>query len=101
MFFILKSFKIDILSLYQKKTKSVKNKSFFLVIPYAKERNYLALKRLSPVLRETTSKHDGNFCCLNFLHSFKTIKNKLESYKNCVKRKIFGILLCLLNTLRY
>ena len=52
-------------------------------------------------MREITSKHDGDFCCLNFLHSFKTIKNKLESYKNCVKRKIFGILLCPLNTLRY
>ena len=47
-------------------------------------------------MREITSKHDGDFCCLNFLHSFKTIKNKLESYKNCGKRKIFR-----LNTLRY
>ena len=101
MFFILKSFKIDILSLYQNKTKSVKKQVIFLVIPNAKERNYLALRKLSAVLREITSKHDGDFCCLNFLHSFKTIKNKLESYKNCVKRKIFGILLCLLNTLRY
>ena len=95
MFFILKSFRIDILSLYQHKTKSVKKQVIFLVIPNAKERDYLALKKLSPVLREITSKHDGDFCCLNFLHSFKTIKNKLESYKNCVKRKIFR-----LNTLR-
>ena len=86
MFFIQNSFKIDILSLYQNKTKSVKEQVIFLVIANAKERNHLALKKLSAVLREITSKHDGEFCCLNFLHSFKTNKNKLESYKNFAKK---------------
>ena len=86
MFFIQNSFKIDILSLYQNKTKSVKKQVIFLVIANVKERNHLALKKLYAVLREITSKHDGEFCCLNFLHSFKTIKNKLESYTNFAKK---------------
>ena len=76
MFFILKSFKIDILSLYKKRTKSVKNKSFFLVIPYAKERNYLALKRLSPVLRETGQ---GHFQILLIILQKEFIKSNLNT----------------------
>ena len=37
--------------------------------------HYLAVKKLSTLLRGITSKHRGNFYCLNCLHSFRT-KNK-------------------------
>ena len=43
--------------------------------------HYLAVKKLSASLRGITSKNDGDFYCLNCLHSFRT-KNKLELHKN-------------------
>ena len=59
MFFILK-LKKYILSPFQNKTKSLKSKLF---LNYPKRRK-----------TKITSKHDGDFCSLNFLHSFKTKK---------------------------
>ena len=41
-------------------------------------------KKLSALLRTTTSKYHGNFYCLNCLHSFE-IERKLESYKRVCK----------------
>ena len=38
--------------------------------------HYLAVKKLSALLRGITSKNSGAYCCLNCLHSFRT-KNKL------------------------
>ena len=73
MFFILK-LKKYILSPFQNKNKSLKNKLFF---------NYPKWRRT-----EITSRHDADFCCLNFLHSFKT-ENKLESHKNLCENKDF------------
>ena len=50
---------------------------------------YLAVKELSALLRGTTSKHYGDFCCLNYFHFFRT-KNKLEWHKKvCEKKKDF------------
>ena len=40
----------------------------------------LTVKILSALLRGITSKNNGDFYCLNCLHSFRT-KNKLESHK--------------------
>ena len=37
-----------------------------------KDRHYLTVKKLSALLREITSKRDGDFYCLNCLHSFRT-----------------------------
>ena len=45
-------------------------------------------KRLSPLLRRITSKHDSDFYCLNCLDLFRT-KNKLESHKNACENKYF------------
>ena len=42
--------------------------------------HYLAVKKLSALLRGITSKHHGDFYCLNCFHSFATEK-KLESHK--------------------
>ena len=50
--------------------------------------NYLAVRKLSTLLRRITSKHHDDFYCLNCLHSFATEK-KLESHKKYVKIKIF------------
>ena len=53
-----------------------------------KQWHYLAVKQLSALLRRITSKNNGDFYCLNCLHSFRT-KNKLESYKRASKNKYF------------
>ena len=43
--------------------------------------HYLAVKKLSALLKGTTSKHDGDFYCLNCFSSFGT-KNALEKLEN-------------------
>ena len=53
-----------------------------------KQWHYLAVKKLSALLRAITSKHYGDFYCLNFFHSFRT-KNKLESHKRVSENKDF------------
>ena len=50
--------------------------------------HYLAVKNLSTLLRGVTSKHHGNFYCLNCLHSFRT-ENKLKSHEKICKNKYF------------
>ena len=50
------------------------------MIPNAEKEgwHYLVVKKLSILLRGITSKHHGDFYCLNCLHSFRTEK-KLKS----------------------
>ena len=50
--------------------------------------HYLAVKKLSTLLRGITSKHDGDFYYLNSLHSFRT-ENKLKSHEKVCKNNIF------------
>ena len=59
------------------------------MIPNGEGLNYLAVKKLSVLLIGIASKHKGDFCCLNCLHSFRTMK-KLESHKKVFKNKIFA-----------
>ena len=47
--------------------------------------HYLAIKKLSTLLKRITSKNHGDFYCLNCLHSFRT-ENKLKPH---VKIKMF------------
>ena len=55
--------------------------------------HYLEVKKLSALLRGITSKHYGNFYCLNFLHYFRT-ENKPKSHeKVCKNRDICGIVM--------
>ena len=49
------------------------------MIPNGEGWHYIAVKRLPVLLRGITSKHHGDFCCLNCLYSFRTY-NKLESH---------------------
>ena len=50
--------------------------------------HYLAVKKLSTLLRGLTSKHQEDFYCLNCLHSFRT-ENKLKSREKVCKNKNF------------
>ena len=59
-----------------------------LMISNSKKWHYLAVKKLSELLREVTSKNRGDFYCQNCLHSFK-IENNLNCIKEYVKIKIF------------
>ena len=53
--------------------------------------HYLVMGKLSALLRGITSKHDGNFYCLNCLHSLRT-KTSLNHIKEYVKIKLFVLL---------
>ena len=50
--------------------------------------HYLAIKRLSTLLRGITSKHHSDFYCLNCLQSSRT-ENKLKSHENVLKNNFF------------
>ena len=57
--------------------------------------HYLVVKKLPLLLHGITSKHKGDFCRLNCLHSFTT-KNKIKSHETICKNKIifrFSILI--------
>ena len=45
--------------------------------------HYLAIKNISGLLRGITSNHNGDFCCLNCLHSYKTKSNLKKHEKIC------------------
>ena len=49
----------------------------------------LAVKNLSTLLRGTTSKHHGDFYCLNCLHSFRT-EVPFKSHEKVRKNKNFS-----------
>ena len=48
-----------------------------LMTPNRDGYHYLAVKRLFPLLREITSKHEDDFYCLNYFHQFRK-NNKLK-----------------------
>ena len=52
------------------------------------EWHYLAVTNFFALLHEITSKHKGDYYCLNCLHSFKT-ENKLKSHIKVHKNKCF------------
>ena len=48
------------------------NQIILLIITCDKKWNYLAVKKLSSLIRVITSYHVREFYCLNCLHSYKT-----------------------------
>ena len=50
--------------------------------------HYLAVKKISTLLRGITSKNNGEFYCFSGFHIFRT-KNKLESHKKVCENKDF------------
>ena len=86
MFCMLKNY---ICPAYISKHHSNHEKQVILsMIQNGKKWHYLAVKKLSALLRGITSKHYGDFHCLNCLQSFRT-KNKLELHKNVCENKHF------------
>ena len=84
MFCILKKKKIY--PAYVSKNNSNHEKQvILLMIPNGDKWHYLAVKKLSALLRGIVSKHHHDFYCLNCLHFFAT-KNLKKTY---VKIKIF------------
>ena len=82
---------------YISKHKSNHEKQVILLIISNREKrearfegrwHYLAVKKLSALLKRTTSEHQGDFYCLNCLHSFTTEK-KLKSHKKVCENKDF------------
>ena len=57
-------------------------------------------KSLSRLFRGITSNHDGDFYCLNCLHSFRT-DNALKNMKDCVRIMIIAMWKCLLNLIKF
>ena len=74
---------------YDSEHNSNRDKQVTLVMISNEEKqwHYLALKKVSTLLRGIT-KNNGDFYCLNCLHSFRT-KNKLESHKRVCENKGF------------
>ena len=81
--------KFYLYSSYISKHNSSREKQvILLMIPSREIWHYRAVKKLSALLKGITSKNNGDFYCLNYLHSFRT-KSKLESHKNVCKNKDF------------
>ena len=80
--------KIEICPAYISKINLGCEKKILLMIPNEKKKewHYLVLKTLSTLLRGITSKHHGDFYCLNCLDSFRT-ENKLKSHEKLCKNK--------------
>ena len=66
------------------------NQTILLMTPNKEKEQwrYIAVKKLSTLLRGITSKHHSDFYFLNYLHSLRT-ENKLKSHENVCKIKIF------------
>ena len=50
--------------------------------------HYLAVKRISGLLRGITSQHNGDFYCLNCFHSYTT-ENKLRKHERICENHDF------------
>ena len=61
------------------------------VISNGKEWHYLAVKKLLAWLRGITSKHRGDFSCLNYLHSFATETKRKFHEKVCENKNFCNI----------
>ena len=86
---------------YVSKHNSNREKQFiFSMNPNGEGWHYLKVKKLLALLRGITSKHHGDFCCLNCFYSFATEK-KINLVKKYVKIKIFVTFSCLLKTINH
>ena len=69
-----------------KSNSDCENQIILLMIPNEEKESwhYLAVKKLSALLKELTSKHDGYFYGINCPHCLRT-KNKLKSHEKTIK----------------
>ena len=77
-------------SLNFKNNSNCEKQIIVLMIPSEEKEgwHYLEVKKLSASLRGITLKHNGDFYCLDCLHSFRT-ENKLKSHEKIFKNKDF------------
>ena len=71
-----------------------RKKKKYILLPNEQKEGwyYLAVKKLSILLYKITSKNNGDFYCLNCLHSFRT-ENKLKSHENLCRDKYFCLII--------
>ena len=70
---------------YKSKYNSTReNQVILLMITDGEKWHYLTVKSLSALLKGVTSKHNGDFYCLNCFRAYTT-KNKLERHENVCK----------------
>ena len=67
-----------------------KNQVILLTITDGKKWHYLAVKCLSALFRGITSKHEGDFYCLNCFQSYTT-ENKLKKHKKYARIMIIAM----------
>ena len=71
---------------YKSKYKLTReNQVILLMITDGEKFHYLAVKRLPALVKGITSKHDGNFYCLNCFHAYTT-RNSFEKRKNVCEK---------------
>ena len=75
-------------SYVSKHNSSCKEQVILLMIPNGEKWFYLAVKKVSALLRGITLQHFGHFYCLSCLH-FSKPKNKLELHKKVRENKDF------------
>ena len=86
---VLYTKKMEICPAYISKYNSDHRKQItLLMIPNEKGWHYLAVKKLSALLRGIISKNNCCFYCLNYPHSFRT-ENKLKCHQKLCKNKFF------------
>ena len=85
---VLYAKKESIYPAYVSKHNSHREKQVILLMIPNRNKQWHYLKRLSSLLREITSKNNGDFYCLNCLHSFRT-RNKHEFHKRVCELKDF------------
>ena len=61
------------------------NQIILLMISNGENWHYLAVKRLSRLLRGITSNHDGDYYCFNCFYSYRT-ENKLNAHKKNIRK---------------
>ena len=64
------------------------NQVILLMISDGEKWHYLTVKRLSALLKGITSKHNGDYYCLNFFHSYAS-KESLEKHTKVCEDKDF------------
>ena len=73
--------------------QNIPSKIVLLIIPNREGWSYLAVKKLSALLRQKTSKNNGDFYCLNCFHSLEE-KTNVAHIKKHVKINVFVTLWC-------
>ena len=79
---------LDICPAHVSKHSSNVKKVLFLMISNGERWHYVAVKALSALIRGITSKHVGDFYCLNCLYYFRA-QSKLDSHKKVCENKDF------------